>query len=298
MPNSLSVVADRYTTNLDKVVERGVLTADLSVNSAFIGEYMGNGKIEVADIVMQGLGDYSRATGFPSGDITLTWTPYTMTEDRGREFEIDKMDDEERAMLVSANLMAEFARLKVIPEVDAVRFAKMHANAGHVATAADFTTAAAAGAALDLAEEYMEDLGIELKSCILYCTAEFKRLLKQGQQYRIGQGEAPNRTFMTFDDMKVVTVPTTRFYTKLDMLDGGSTEAAGGYAKASDGKGINFQVVDPRSAIALQKHETLRHFAPEVNQTKDAHKWQYRLYHDLLVMKNQKKGIYTCPKTA
>lgn len=292
-------VAYNYTTRLDKVVERGILTADLSMNQDMLGEYRGKGVIEIPDIVMDGLGTYSRTNGFPAGSITFNWEQYQMQYDRGREFEIDNMDDEERAMIISANLMAEFARTKVIPEVDAIRFAKLHQAAGQAATPAAISTAAAAVKAVELAEEYMEDMGVELNRCVLYCTSAIKGLLKEGQPYRIGQGEAPNRTFQTFDEMKIVTVPSARFYNKIDLLSGGSGETAGGYKKATTGGvGLNFMVVDPGAVAALQKHETMRHFAPEVNQSKDAHKWQYRLYHDLIVPKNQKARVYTCASTS
>jgi hypothetical protein len=58
------------------------------------------------------------------------------------------------------------------------------------------------------------------------------------------------------------------------------------------GKGINFLVAAPGSATGITKHQTLRYFAPEVNQAKDAHLWQYRLFHDLLVYEQQKALIY------
>ena len=51
-------------------------------------------------------------------------------------------------------------------------------------------------------------------------------------------------------------------------------------------------VVHPSAAQAIQKHEKLRYFAPDVNQAKDAHKWQYRLHHDLVVFENRKELIY------
>ena len=36
----------------------------------------------------------------------------------------------------------------------------------------------------------------------------------------------------------------------------------------------------------------LRYFAPDVNQDDDAHKWQYRLFHDMWVYENKKNLIY------
>ena len=64
------------------------------------------------------------------------------------------------------------------------------------------------------------------------------------------------------------------------------------------GKAINFMMVHPEAAAAIQRHQKLRYFAPDINQAKDAHKWQYRLFHDLLVYENKKERIYAHLATA
>ena len=46
------------------------------------------------------------------------------------------------------------------------------------------------------------------------------------------------------------------------------------------------------AAEAIQKHQKLRYFAPDVNQDADAHKWQFRVFHDLIVLDNKKQLIY------
>ena len=51
-------------------------------------------------------------------------------------------------------------------------------------------------------------------------------------------------------------------------------------------------IVNPAAAAAIQKHQTLRYFPPEVNQDADAHKWQYRVFHDLLTYDNKASLIY------
>ena len=49
---------------------------------------------KLPDIALDALSDYSRANGFAAGDIDITFTPHTLTMDRGRH-SIDAMDDEE-----------------------------------------------------------------------------------------------------------------------------------------------------------------------------------------------------------
>lgn len=335
MANSLSTVAEKYTSRLDRILAHETKTADLNANQDLVGEFAGVGKVQVAKLVMDGLGDYSRANGFPVGDVDLTWEVLQLTHDRGREFSIDALDDEEREMVVSANAMAEFARTKVVPEVDAIRFATLAQNAGTTASA-NLTSSTVEDAVL-AAENAIAEV-CDLEGTVLYMTTTVKNLLRKALPYRIGQGEDPNGKFETFDDMKVVTVPQNRFWSAIDLYDGTTSgEEDGGYAKGTAkyaktqdasvvtgktyytesngvytavqspsaanlstyyeltvaaGVNINFLMVNPQACAAIQKHERLRYFAPDVNQTKDAHKWQYRLFHDLLVYANKTGMIY------
>lgn len=290
----------KYTKRLDAIVERESLTSVLNMNQDLLGEYMGGGIIKIPDIDMDGLGDYSRANGFPAGSVDLNWTPYQMAYDRGREFTVDVLDDEERELIVSANLMGEFARTKVIPEVDAIRFARLAQGAGTTKTKtfSGDTAVADAVAAVEEAEDHFENLGVELSQCYLFATPAFKRLLQKNGEYRLTAGENPNSRIKTFDELNVIPVPQQRFYTKLDLLDGTTEgEEDGGFAKAADGADLNFLIVHPSAAAALQRHEKLRYFSPEVNQSAEAHLWQYRLYHDLLVF-SKKSGLIWASKKA
>lgn len=291
---ALGAYAQKFTTRLDKIIERETLTSDLNMNGDLLGEFSDSGEIKVATIAMDGLANYDRATGFVDGEVTTDWETYKLRYDRGRAFSIDAMDDEERAGIVSANVMAEFERTKVIPEVDAIRFATLAANAGET-TAADITTADAAYKAVATAEEAVEDAGVDLSTCLFYCTSTIKRLLRENQKqnYRLSQGENPNGNFLMWDEMKIVTVPTARFQSKITLLDGTTEDQeAGGFTAAGDALALNFMIVHPSAAAAIQRHKKLRYFSPDTNQKRDAHLWQYRLFHDLLVYQKQKAKIY------
>ena len=54
--------------------------------------------------------------------------------------------------------------------------------------------------------------------------------------------------------------------------------------------------IHPSAAAVLNKHEKLRYFSPDVNQDKEAHKWQYRLLHDVFVYENKAGLIYSSYK--
>lgn len=296
MANNLGGAAKKFTARLDKIIEAEAKTSFLNMNSDLVGELNGNGEVEIAKIAMDGLGDYDRAVGFPAGSVTLDWETVKLNYERAREFEVDVMDDEERELVVSANLMAEFARAKVVPEVDAIRFSKLTEKAG-VKKAETFADADAALDAVLLAEEALQDAGAQLSTCKLCLTSHMKTLLRKAQPWRIGQGEAPNGNFDTFDEMQLIVVPGNRFFTAIDLLDGKTTgEEAGGYKQAAAGVPINFMAIHPSAAAVLNKHEKLRYFSPDVNQDKEAHKWQYRLFHDVFVYENKAGLIYSSYK--
>ena len=75
---------------------------------------------------MQGLGNYNRSKGYVEGDVTLEWETRKLTQDRGRSFQIDAMDVDETAYQATIpNIMGEFQRTKVAPEVDAYRYSAL-----------------------------------------------------------------------------------------------------------------------------------------------------------------------------
>lgn len=295
MASNLGDMVPIYTQRLDQLLAVGTLTSDLNMNQDLLGEFSGHGIVQIPDIDMDALGDYSRKDGFPAGDVNINWTPYKLQYDRGREFSIDVMDDEERLKIVTANIMGEFARTKVIPEVDAIRFARLAENRGTASAEAslqEITPETALKAILD-AEDAIENAGVDPATCILYLTAAMRRAVREAQPYRIGQGEAPNGRFETFDDIRLRIVPQDRFVSKVK-LDAGASGGSGGFSKDEAGKDLRFILVSPTACGAIQKHETLRYFPPEQNQAMDAHLWQYRLFHDLLVFKQKKDLIYVC----
>ena len=253
--NDLSNCIDKFTSRLDKVIAQETVTGDLNMNQDLVGEMSGNGKIEIATISMDGLATHKRGQGFTKGGISLTWNPYQLEYERDREFDIDVLDDDERAKLVSANVMGEFARTQVVPEVDAVRFAKLAKNAG-TTVKKDLSGADETVAALLEAEQCMEDHGVKLSQCLFYHSAATKKLLRLSNKYQLSAGQAPNSNFSTYDEMKMIGVAGDRFYSAIKLLDGTTSgEEKGGYEKATEGKALNFIVMAPEAAAAISKPE-------------------------------------------
>lgn len=295
--SNYGAVCERMTRNLDRIVCAEALTTDLNLNSDMLGEFTGVGKIKIPKIDMDGLADYDRENGYVSGAVDLDWEERTLRYDRGRGFDVDIMDDEERMKLMSSYLMAEFARTRVVPEVDATRFAEVAQNAGKtVETEAELTDPQTCLKAILDAEQDFEDAGNDPSTALIYCTSRVKRLLREAEPWRLLEGNNPDTRITAFDGTRLKVIPSSRFYTKIKLTKDAGESSKGsrsaGYAKDESGKPINFIFLNPAVCQGITKHETLRYFSPEIYQKKNAHHWDYRLFHDLLVLDYAKNGIY------
>ena len=292
MANAITTIT-KYLPLLDQVYAVASVSSILDTPNALVRETADAKTVLIAQTSMSGLGDYSRADGFVAGDLTLTWKPYTFEYDRGRTFQIDAMDDMETMGLAFGSLAGEFVRVKVTPEIDAIRFAKYATNAG--TTVAATLTNKTTVSAIATAEVDMEEKEVTLANCVLFMTPTVYGYVKDDTEHfqrTLVPSENPNRNFGSFDEMPIAKVPQTRFYTAVDTLSGKDDQAVGGYAKAEGAKDINFMIIDRASVIQLIKHGKIRVFDPDTNQSADAYKVDYRIYHDAWVLENKKNGIY------
>ena len=291
MANAITTIT-KYLPLLDQVYAVASVSAILDTPNALVRETADAKTVLIAQTSMSGLGDYSRADGFVSGDLTLTWKPYTFEYDRGRTFQIDAMDDMETMGLAFGSLASEFVRTKVTPEIDAIRFAKYAEGAG--TTKAANLTKETVVPAISTAEVEMEEKEVSLANCVIFMTPTIYGNIKDDTEHfqrTLVPSENPNRNFGSFDEMPIAKVPQSRFYTAVELNDG-KVVAEGGYAKADGAKDINFMIVDRASVIQLVKHGKIRVFDPDTNQSADAYKVDYRIYHDAWVLDNKKNGIY------
>lgn len=288
-------LAEKYLPILDAIYKKMALTAPLEINPMNV-KFKNANKVELFNLTLTGMGDYSRTSGFVSGAVGNTWEDYTLTQDRGTSFTVDSMDDEETINMLFGRLVGEFFRTKVIPELDAYRFATLAGTSNITTVTADLTAGTTdITALLDTAEEVLGDNEVPNDGNILYVSELCYKALKQkGITRTIANENGVNRNIEVYNNMEVRRVPKTRFCTGITMLDGSTVgETNGGYKFTSgSSKPINFMIVNPQAVACVTKHATLRQFNPDVNQTADAYKVDYRLYHDIFVPDNKVKGIY------
>lgn len=237
-------------------------------------------------ISMDGLADYSRNSGYVNGDVTLTNETVKCNFDRGRMFNVDTMDNIETAGVAFGRLSGEFIRTKVVPELDAFRFAAYASHAGITsATPANLTTGAAVIEALRKGTTQMDEDEVPYEQRYLYITPTLYGLVQDLDTTK--SREVLSRF------AKIITVPQTRFYTAIEQLDGTSSgKTKGGYQKATAASNINFMIIHKPALIQFTKHLDTKVIEPSVNQDSDGYKFGYRMVGIADVYENKTAGIY------
>lgn len=290
--NNIELV-NAQTAIVDEIYQSEAVTKVLEAPSELV-RYAGGKSFQIANMALTGLGDYSRVNGYPEGGVTLEWKTYEFTNDRGTRFSVDRMDNEESFGIVASRLNGDFTRDYLVPEVDAYRFAKIANKAGKVVAAnLDKETAIDA---IDEAMVTLTDNKVPLSRAILFVTPRTALAINKNITRSTANGEgAINNIVNSYNNVPVIVVPQDRFYTGIELLSG-AAEDQFGYEKAADAKEINFILMDKSASVNIGKLSMLKYFSPDVNQKKDAHQWDYRLYHESFVFDNKKAGIYVHTK--
>lgn len=290
--NNIELV-NAQTAIVDEIYQSEAVTKVLEAPSELV-RYAGGKSFQIANMALTGLGDYSRVNGYPEGGVTLEWKTYEFTNDRGTRFSVDRMDNEESFGIVASRLNGDFTRDYLVPEVDAYRFAKIANKAGKT-VAANLDKDSAIDA-IDEAMVTLTDNKVPLSRAILFVTPRTALAINKNITRSTANGEgAVNNIVNSYNNVPVIVVPQDRFYTGIELLPG-TGEDQFGYEKAADAKEINFILMDKSASVNIGKLSMLKYFSPDVNQKKDAHQWDYRLYHESFVFDNKKAGIYVHTK--
>ena len=287
MANSITLFKQTLSDTLDEVYKVASLTAVLDGNDDMVKQGANANELIIPKMSVQGLADYSRASGYVSGDVTLTNETVQCNFDRGRMFTVDSMDDLETAGIAYGRLAGELIRTKVVPELDAFRFAMYAGTSGisGISSGGALTTGAGVISALRSAVTALDESEVPYEERYLFITPTLDGLIADLDTTK-------SREVMDRFQNKVL-VPQTRFYTAISQLDGTTSgEEAGGYAKADTGKNINFMVIHRGAVIQFSKHVAPKIILPDVNQSTDGYKFGYRHVAIADVYENKVSGIY------
>lgn len=287
---------------LDQAVVIGATSGWMEANAGQV-IYNGGDELKIPTMTTAGLADYDRDNGFVQGGITVKYNTYKMTQDRGRTFQIDRMDvDESGFVATSANLIKVFQTEHVIPEIDAYRYSTI----ADIAIKANQSEAVALTAdnALTKIREHIravQDIVGDDVPLILTMSTKTRALIedapKIGKSINVADFKQGGMNFKvkSLDESVIRIAPSSRLKTKYEILDGTTSgQEAGGLKAAADAKDINWIITPQRVPIAISKTDKLRVFEPDTNQKADAWKIDFRKYHDLWIKESDKKIIFVC----
>lgn len=286
MANSIALFK-KYIDLLDEVYQTSALTSALDSDLTTAQQGANANEIIVPKLAMDGLADYSRNDGYVKGSVTLTHETVKFNYERGRKFDIDAMDNEETAGVAFGKLASEFIRTKVVPEMDAFRFATYAGTSGisKISAGATLSTGADVISAIRAGVTEMNEDEVTQENRYLYITPTLRGLIQDmdtTKSREVLQGFAG-----------VVEVPQSRFYTAIDLKDGKTGgEEAGGYAKAAGAADINFMIIQKSAVMQYPKHTVNKIIPPELNQSSDGWLFFYRAYGLADVYENKVAGIY------
>ena len=285
MPNSIEL-AKKYNPIIDAVYTAESKTAIL--DRPGIVDLQGVNEAKILKVAVQKLGDYSGS--YPQGDVTATWETIKLLYKRSRRFDIAKTDNEETLNMLVGAVLGEFTRSAVVPEVDAIRFAKY-------ATAAGTKVEGALGKstfkdAIETAQSVLIDKGISLSNTVIFINALKAKDFYDGIGRTLANEMVGNTRVNIWNGAPIIEVPSDRFYSKISTLSGSTGQEEGGYVKAADGKDINFMIVEKSAPWQVIKDTESKMFEPSVNQNSSGYIYDFLMYHDAGLFENKEGGVY------
>lgn len=306
MANTLAYV-QIFQEELDLQMIQGSTTGWMEPNSKMV-KYNGGNEIKIPSVLMDGLADYDRENGYVKGSVSLTWETHTLTQDRGRKFQIDAMDVDETNFVVTAgSVMGKFQKTHVIPEVDAYRYGKIASTAITKKVASGGYTPAES----TILNKLLYDIatvqdkigdGVPLIITMPFTVGVIlnasEKLQKRIDVVDFKQGGISTK-IKAIDGIPIMFAPSARLKTAFKFNDGKTEdEEAGGFESDPTAKTVNWLITAQDAPIAVSKTDTPRIFDPQTNQ--DAHAWRidYRKYHDLWIPEDKVSGIFANVKEA
>lgn len=247
--------------------------------------------LKIPRLTVSGYKDHTRGGNYNSGNYSNNYETKQLDHDRDIEFIVDPMDVDETNTVVSiANIQARFERKQAIPELDSYTFSKLYSEAERVGATIKTTAITAANVLSDFDDncEAFEDAGVPLGRCILYCTAAYKKALKnaEGIQRTLevsGGVKGIDRRIHTMDDLgEIKVVPLERFKTAYDFTEG--------YKADATGKQINYILVDPEAQVSRVKYAYINTYTPgHDSRTADNYLYQNRRYNGTFALDEELK---------
>ncbi|SFM37711.1 hypothetical protein [Pelosinus propionicus] len=293
---------------LDEAMVASATSNWMETNSGKI-IYIGGREVKIPKLSMDGMGDYDPDNGYVQGAVTLEYQTKEMNQDRGRKFQIDRIQSDDTDFMATAyNVIEQFQRTRVVPEIDAYRYATIAAlsqaaetadgDNGRYArsltptTSTIYTELQADIATIqdDVGEDYPLVITMSIATGNILNTANDMTRFLDSADFKVGNLQSKVKSI---NSIPIIFVPSARMYNSITLNDGTTTgQTTGGFSAATGAKKINWLITTRNAPIALSKADTVRIFDPMTNQKANAWAFDYRRYHDIWIPDNRMSGVF------
>ena len=321
--NFIETVTKYLPQAVDKVFAADSKTAVLENGSKWIDvSFAETGYVKIANVLMDGLANYKTLNGssssapdyahyagqngsgardgFHVGSAGVDWEIFKLQWKRGKEFQVDYIEDEESAGVLMANLMTEFVRTKVVPEADAVRFAEMYgktsAALGNRVTIGNSAQTALSDsnvlATFNSAYEWLTENEVPEEEQVIFCSPRVMTFIRNSEKLTkfLTQTDYRSESGVTFklqayEGRPIIEVPSSRFLSAVVLTDNG-------FVPASGSKAIDIMVVSKKAIVPIRKLEYSKIFKPGEVHGFYGYVADFLFYHGVVIPKNKVPGIY------
>lgn len=278
--------ATKFASELDKIIVQKSVTGFFADN-LMRAKFVGAKTVIIPDIDFVGLTDYDRDNGFSKGKMTVAHTPYALTQDRARSLQIDREDMDETGIAnLAGQVMGEYVRTKVVPEMDAYTLSKLAKIAIDKSNTKTIDTTKPYAQFVELVNGVQGKAGFDEELVAFVNPTFYAAFMNSTEIQKIittsdfKQGEV-NLKVKNLNGVAIIPVTDDRMKTEY------TDDTENGGLKATDAaKDIGILVLPKKAASLVKKSEKIRVFGPETNQDADAYKFDYRVYYDVFVKKS------------
>lgn len=311
--NDLAVVQKYLTSITDEIAVSDALTSYMTPNTELFKAATSSGKFYVPTITTSGLGNYDKAKGSALGAVSTSFEEYSLRYDRARSFVLDGVDVMQDDGLISTSaVLGEFMRQEVIPEIDATRIATCASTA---VTAGNTVSKAPAKASFlsDIitgVNKVRQNLHLKTTAGMkIHINDAYQDVLEMSSEYTKSKDIATGfRRLDTGVDMinqaEIIYTPSDYMKTAFTYADAVTSTTGtvpdGGFTPATGALDVAALVVAPNVANGLVATEASQIFPMGTVPGVIGSQIDYRIFHDCLILKNKRSGLYaiTVPATS
>ena len=262
--------------------------------------WQGGKKIQVPKLTLQGLGTVSGCT-IPDGDYTFEYEEFQLQWDRGRKFSIPRYAvDETNFALTVGNIMGEFMRQHIVPEVDKLRLSTVATKAitaGNV-TYAGSALATPLASLLDDIAHVQDKIGEDVQLYIAVAQTIKTQIMKSSEitkylSVRDFEIRSINMQVDAINDQYLIGVPSSYMKSKFTVNDGTTGgQTGGGVTPAGDAVNVNWLITASNACVAVGYPRVEKVIDPDTNQQGDCWLVAFRIYHGIIVPDNKLDGVW------